>query len=169
MSRNADNLLRRTQLLRFLLDRPAGATSEALAELAQFDTTPRKVTSLLNSAMDACMARNFISKGNRMWVLTDDMRRLMLTPYPANPPTREAIEKVMKPRRSISYHATTIQHKEAERQELAAGIARFRAQGGEIEVLGTTPTRPLPSLRTIQNRAAEPAAFTQSPWGATHD
>lgn len=138
MSRNTDNLLRRTQLLRFLLDRPAGATSQALAELAEFDTTPRKVTSLMNSAMEAGMVRNFISKGNLMWVLTDDMRRLMLTPYPARPPTREAVEKVMKPRRSISYHATSIQHKERERRELSLKVEAFCNQGGKIDRLDAT-------------------------------
>ncbi len=124
-----------------LLDRTEGAPTDELLTAGGFDCTKRQLHDSLKAMTASGQVCESKSAGRILWVLSDTMRRLMLTPELVNPPTRAAVEKVMRPKRSISTHSTTIQHKEAERQVMAAKLAHFRAQGGLIQVLGPTPIR----------------------------
>ena len=146
----------RTAKLRgLLLDRPEGAPTDELLSAGGFDCTKRQLHDSLKAMTASGQVCESRSGGRILWVLSDTMRRLMLTPELVDPPTRAAVENVMRPSRSISTHSTTIQHKEAERLELAAKIERFCAQGGRIEVLGATPIRPNLSRRQINDLSAE--------------
>lgn len=146
----------RTAKLRgLLLNRPEGAPTDELLTAGGFDCTKRQLHDSLKAMTASGQVCESKSAGRILWVLSDTMRRLMLTPELINPPTRAAVEKIMRPNRSISAHSTTIQHKEAERLELAAKIERFCAQGGHIEVLGPTRIRPNLSRRQINYISAE--------------
>lgn len=146
----------RTAKLRgLLLDRPEGAPTDELLSAGGFDCTKRQLHDSLKAMTASGQVCESRTGGRILWVLSDTMRRLMLTPELINPPTRAAVGKVMRPSRSISTHSTTIQHKEAERLELAAKIERFCAKGGRIEVLGATPIRPNLSRRQINHGSAE--------------
>ncbi|RRU17153.1 hypothetical protein [Stenotrophomonas sp. 278] len=145
----------RTARLRgLLLDRPDGAPTDELLMAGGFDCTKRQLHDSLKAMTASGQVCEIKRAGRILWVLSDTMRRLMLTPELINPPTRTAVEKVMQPSQSISTHSTTIQHKEAERLELAAKIQRFCAQGGCVEVLGASPIRPNLSRRQIGDLTA---------------
>lgn len=57
-----------------------------------------------------------------------------------------------------SNNSTTCPHKDRERQRIAAELAAFRKSGGQIEVLGNTPTRRELSRRQINDAAASQRA-----------
>lgn len=154
MPRKIRSFGRSATLRKLLLDCPAGATADALLGAGQFDCTHKQLHDTLKGMCAAGQVSETRKAGARLWILTDAMRRLMLTPDLVHPPTHAAVAKVMPPSRSISTHSTTIQHKEAERQQLAAELARFRAQGGQIEVLDNTPLRPESTRRQINDAAA---------------
>ncbi len=145
----------RTATLRtLLLDRPEGASTEGLLTVGRFDCTQEQLDYTLHAMCATGQLCETTKAGARLWLLSDRTRRLMLAPDAVIPRTRSMDELDLPPSRSISTHATSIRHKEAERQELAAAVARFRSQGGEIQVMENTPLRPDQSRRQINDAAA---------------
>lgn len=140
-----------------LLDHPAGATAEQLLA-AGIDCSLKQLSGSLAAMRDTGQVQASITKGNRVWMLTTTMHRLMRTPDARVEPTRAAVARVMRSAPTGSHNSTTVQHKDRDRAVIADQLAAFRYAGGEIEVLGNTPTRRELSRRQINDAAASQRA-----------
>lgn len=141
---------RAAEIRALLLDRPAGATAEQLLA-AGIDCSTKQLNSSLAAMCDTGQVQASINRGDRIWMLTPTMHRLMRTPDARVQPTRAAAARVMRSVPTGSHNSTTVQHKDRDRAEIADQLAAFRRAGGKVEVLGNTPTRREMTRREIND------------------
>lgn len=144
-----------------LLDLPAGASADELLAAGTLTCTLKQLNGSLAAMRDTGQVQASVTKGNRVWMLTTTMHRLMRTPDARVEPTRAAVARVMRSAPTGSHNSTTVQHKDRERAVIADQLAAFRRAGGKVEVLGNTPVRQELSRRQINDAAAASRAGTR--------
>lgn len=124
---------------------PQGATIEQLRTLGRINESShiisRTLTGLARSGQATCSRSGRIG----IWRLAGHVQHAIA-------PLRAAETRERRTSRSLvtalplngraSDASTTVRHKDYERDQLAEDLAAFRARGGVIEELGTTPLRP---------------------------
>jgi len=161
MSAKIQQFGRAAAIRTLLLDLPAGASAEELLAAGTLTCTLKQLNSSLAAMRDTGQVQASVTKGNRVWMLTTTMHRLMRTPDARVEPTRAAVARVMRSAPTGSHNSTTVQHKDRERAVIADQLAAFRRAGGKVEVLGNTPVRQELSRRQINDAAAASRAGTR--------
>lgn len=161
MSAKIQQFGRAAAIRALLLDRPAGASDEELLASETLACTLKQLNSSLAAMRDTGQVQVSITKGNRVWMLTTTMHRLMRTPDARVEPTRAAVARVMRSAPTGSHNSTTVQHKDRDRAVIAAQLAAFQRAGGKVEILGNTPVRQELSRRQINDAAAASRAGTR--------
>jgi len=161
MSAKIQQFGRAAAIRALLLDLPAGASVEELLAAGTLTCSLKQLSSSLAAMRDTGQLQASITKGNRVWLLTPTMHRLMRTPDARVEPTRAAVVRVMRSAPTGSHNSTTVQHKDRERAEIAEQLAAFKRAGGKVEVLGNTPVRQELSRRQINDAAAASRAGTR--------
>jgi hypothetical protein len=161
MSAKIQQFGRAAAIRALLLDRPAGASDEELLASGTLTCTLKQLNSSLAAMRDTGQVQVSITKGNRVWMLTTTMHRLMRTPDARVEPIRAAVARVMRSAPTGSHNSTTVQHKDRERAVIADQLAAFKRAGGKVEILGNTPDRQELSRRQINDAAAASRAGTR--------
>lgn len=161
MSAKIQQFGRAAAIRALLLDRPAGASDEELLASGTLTCTLKQLNSSLAAMRDTGQVQVSITKGNRVWMLTTTMHKLMRTLDARMEPTRAAAARVMRSAPTGSHNSTTVQHKDRDRAVIADQLAAFRRAGGKVEVLGNTPVRQELSRRQINDAAAANRAGTR--------
>lgn len=161
MSAKIQQFGRAAAIRTLLLDLPAGASADELLAAGTLTCTLKQLNSSLAAMRDTGQVQASVTKGNRVWMLTATMHRLMRTPDARVEPTRAAVARVMRSAPTGSHNSTTVQHKDRERAVIADQLAAFRRAGGKVEVLGNTPVRQELSRRQINDAAAASRAGTR--------
>lgn len=161
MSAKIQQFGRAAAIRTLLLDLPAGASADELLAAGTLTCTLKQLNSSLAAMRDTGQVQASVTKGNRVWMLTTTMHRLMRTPDARVEPTRAAVARVMRSAPTGSHNSTTVQHKDRERAVIADQLAAFRRAGGKVEVLGNTPVRQELSRRQINDAAAASRAGTR--------
>lgn len=161
MSAKIQQFGRAAAIRTLLLDLPAGASAEELLAAGTLTCTLKQLNSSLAAMRDTGQLQASVTKGNRVWMLTTTMHRLMRTPDARVEPTRAAVARVMRSVPTGSHNSTTVQHKDRERTVIADQLAAFRRAGGKVEILGNTPVRQELSRRQINDAAAASRAGTR--------
>lgn len=151
MSAKIQQFGRAAAIRALLLDRPAGASDEELLASGTLTCTLKQLNSSLAAMRDTGQVQVSVTKGNRVWMLTTTMHRLMRTPDARVEPTRAAVTRVMRSAPTGSHNSTTVQHKDRERAVIADQLAAFRRAGGKVELLGNTPARREMTRREIND------------------
>jgi hypothetical protein len=161
MSAKIQQFGRAAAIRTLLLDLPAGASADELLAAGTLTCTLKQLNSSLAAMRDTGQVQASITKGNRVWMLTTTMHRLMRTPDARVEPTRAAVVRVMRSAPTGSHNSTTVQHKDRDRAEIADQLAAFHRAGGKVEILGNTPVRQELSRRQINDAAAASRADTR--------
>jgi len=161
MSAKIQQFGRAAAIRALLLDRPAGASDEELLASGTLTCTLKQLNSSLAAMRDTGQVQVSITKGNRVWMLTTTMHRLMRTPDARVESTRAAVARVMRSAPTGSHNSTTVQHKDRDRAVIADQLAAFKRAGGKVEILGNTPVRQELSRRQINDAAAASRAGTR--------
>lgn len=161
MSAKIQQFGRAAAIRALLLDLPAGASDEELLASGKLTCTHKQLNSSLAAMRDTGQVQVSITKGNRVWMLTPTMHRLMRTPDARVEPTRAAVARVMRSAPTGSHNSTTVQHKDRDRAVIADQLAAFKRAGGKVEILGNTPVRQELSRRQINDGAAASRAGTR--------
>ncbi len=161
MSAKIQQFGRAAAIRALLLDRPAGASDEELLASGTLTCTLKQLNSSLAAMRDTGQVQVSVTKGNRVWMLTTTMHRLMRTPDARVEPTRAAVTRVMRSAPTGSHNSTTVQHKDRDRAVIADQLAAFKRAGGKVEILGNTPVRQELSRRQINDAAAASRAGTR--------
>ncbi len=161
MSAKIQQFGRAAAIRTLLLDLPAGASAEELLAAGTLTCTLKQLNSSLAAMRDTGQVQASVTKGNRVWMLTTKMHRLMRTSDARVEPTRAAVARVMRSAPTGSHNSTTVQHKDRDRAVIADQLAAFRRAGGKVEVLGNTPVRQELSRRQINDAAAAGRAGTR--------
>lgn len=161
MSAKIQQFGRAAAIRTLLLDLPTGASADELLAAGTLTCTLKQLNSSLAAMRDTGQVQASVTKGNRVWMLTTTMHRLMRTPDARVEPTRAAVARVMRSAPTGSHNSTTVQHKDRERAVIADQLAAFRRAGGKVEVLGNTPVRQELSRRQINDAAAASRAGTR--------
>jgi len=161
MSAKIQQFGRAAAIRTLLLDLPAGASAEELLAAGTLTCTLKQLNSSLGAMRDTGQVQSSITKGNRIWMLTTTMHRLMRTPDARVEPSRAAVTRVIRSAPTGSHNSTTVQHKDRDRAVIADQLAAFRRAGGKVEILGNTPVRQELSRRQINDAAAAGRAGTR--------
>ncbi|WP_448130698.1 hypothetical protein [Stenotrophomonas rhizophila] len=161
MSAKIQQFGRAAAIRALLLDLPAGASVEELLAAGTLACTLKQLNSSLAAMRDTGQVQASITKGNRVWMLTATMHRLMRNPDARVEPTRAAVARVMRSAPTGSHNSTTVQHKDRDRAEIADQLAAFKSAGGKVEILGNTPVRQELSRRQINDASAASRAATR--------
>lgn len=161
MSAKIQQFGRAAAIRALLLDQPAGASDEELLASGTLTCTLKQLNSSLAAMRDTGQVQVSITKGNRVWMLTTTMHRLMRAPDARVEPTRAAVARVMRSAPTGSHNSTTVQHKDRDRAVIADQLAAFKRAGGKVEILGNTPVRQELSRRQINDAAAASRAGTR--------
>lgn len=161
MSAKIQQFGRAAAIRALLLDRPAGASDEELLASGTLTCTLKQLNSSLAAMRDTGQVQVSITKGNKVWMLTPTMHRLMRTPDARVEPTRAAVVRVTRSAPTGSHNSTTVQHKDRDRAVIADQLAAFKRAGGKVEILGNTPVRQELSRRQINDAAAASRAGTR--------
>lgn len=146
MSARPQQIGRAAEVRKVLSMFPQGATVEQI-----------KTAGRINSTHQAICHRSGV---RGIWRLSSHTQHA-IAPLRAAP-VRERPTCVVGPLTGVSDAATTIRHRELDRQQLADDLDAFLAAGGQIEVLGHTPLRPL-----MSRHAANHGSYAERM--ATHD
>ncbi|MCK6230993.1 hypothetical protein [Stenotrophomonas indicatrix] len=117
---------------------PQGATVEQIKAAGHINASNQAISYTLSGLARSGQAMCHRSGVRGIWRLASHVQHA-IAPLRA-PPARDrsAVGQLT----GVSDAATTIRHREVDRQQLAEDVDAFLAAGGQIEVLGHTPLRP---------------------------
>ncbi|HHA2365851.1 TPA: hypothetical protein ACOENC_000477 [Stenotrophomonas maltophilia] len=122
---------------------PQGATVEQIKNAGRINSTHQAIGCTLKGLARSGQAICHRSGVRGIWRLSSQTQHA-IAPLRAAPVRVQPI-CTPAPLTGVSDAATTIRHRELDRQQLADDLDAFLAAGGHIEVLGHTPLRPLMS------------------------
>ncbi|MCM2994363.1 MULTISPECIES: hypothetical protein [unclassified Stenotrophomonas] len=128
---------------------PQGATVEQIKTAGRINSTHQAIGYTLKGLARSGQAICHRSGVRGIWRLSSHTQHA-IAPLRAAP-ARERPTCVVGPLTGVSDAATTIRHRELDRQQLADDLDAFLAAGGHIEVLGHTPLRPQMSRHTANH------------------
>lgn len=138
---------RAARIREVLVHFPAGATVAQIIAAGGIKATAYAVGKSLVSMREQDQVVMSMGNNRLLWALAPRLRQAMAAMIgrsvagPRCPPSM--------PRFRADDSATTIRHREKDRQALAAQLAAFQKAGGRIEVLGNTPIRPSRTRREV--------------------
>lgn len=122
---------------------PQGATVEQIKTAGRINCTHQAIGYTLKGLARSGQAICHRSGVRGIWRLSSHTQHA-IAPLRAAP-ARVQPASTPGPLAGVSDAATTIRHREMDRQQLADDLDAFLAAGGHIEVLGHTPLRPVMS------------------------
>lgn len=139
---------RAARIREVLVHFPAGATVAQIIAAGGIKATASVVGKSLVSMREQDQV--VMSMGNNcvLWALAPLLRQAMAALVGRSTAAGPRCPPPM-PRMRADDSATTIRHREKDRQALAAQLAAFQKAGGRIEVLGNTPIRPGRTRREV--------------------
>ncbi|WP_107432766.1 hypothetical protein [Stenotrophomonas maltophilia] len=139
---------------------PQGATVEQIKTAGRINCTHQAIGYTLKGLARSGQAICHRSGVRGIWRLSSHTQHAIAPLLVA--PARLQPASTPGPLTGVSDAATTIRHRELDRQLLADDLDAFLAAGGHIEVLGHTPLRPL-----MSRHAANHGSYAERM--ATHD
>ncbi|MGE8253382.1 MAG: hypothetical protein ACN6RE_12045 [Stenotrophomonas sepilia] len=149
MSARPQQIGRAAEVRKVLSMFPQGATVEQIKTAGRINSTHQAIGYTLKGLARSGQAICHRSGVRGIWRLSSHTQHA-IAPLRAAP-VRERPTVVAGPLTGVSDAATTIRHRELDRQQLADDLNAFLAAGGHIEVLGHTPLRPLMSRHTANH------------------
>lgn len=143
MSARPQQTGRAAEVRRVLSMFPQGATVAQIKTAGRIKGTHQAIGYTLKGLARSGQAICHRSGVRGIWRLSGHTQHA-IAPLRAAPPRVQPTCEVG-PITGVSDAATTIRHREFDRQQLADDLDAFLAAGGHIEVLGHTPLRPLTS------------------------
>ena len=140
MSARPQQTGRAAEVRRVLSMFPQGATVEQIKTAGRINGTHQTIGYTLKGLARSGKAICDRSGVRGIWRLSSHTQHA-IAPLRAAP-VGERPACAVGPLTGVSDAATTIRHREFDRQRLAGDLAAFLAEGGQIEVLGHTPLRP---------------------------
>ncbi len=136
----------RADLVRKALARfTQGATIEQLRAIGRVGASSHVISHTLNGLAHSGQAICARSGGTGIWHLAGHLQYAVAPLRAAESRERgtsRALVTALPENGRAGDSSTTVRHKDYERERLAEDLAAFRASGGLIEQLGTTPLRP---------------------------
>ena len=133
---------------------PQGATIEQLRTIGRVNASSHVISHTLTGLARSGQAICARSGRTGIWRLAGHVQHA-IAPLPAAEPrerrTFRALVTALPESGRASDASTTVRHKDYERDQLAEDLVAFRAKGGRIEQLGTTPLRPTLSRHTANH------------------
>ncbi|HYQ23973.1 hypothetical protein [Stenotrophomonas sp.] len=124
---------------------PQGATIEQLKTIGRVNASSHAISLTLTGLARTGHATCARSGRTGIWRLAPHVQHAIAPLRAAEPRERRtcrALVTALPENGRASDASTTVRHKDYERDQLAEDLAAFRAKGGRIEQLGTTPLRP---------------------------
>lgn len=117
---------------------PQGATVEQIKAAGRINASNQAIGYTLSGLARSGQAMCHRSGVRGIWRLASHVQHAIAPLRAAPARDRSAVGQPT----GVSDAATTIRHREGDRQQLADDVDAFLAAGGQIEVLGHTPLRP---------------------------
>ncbi|WP_329914533.1 hypothetical protein [Stenotrophomonas sp. SMYL86] len=136
---------------------PQGATIEQLRTIGRINASTHAISHTLTGLARSGHATCARSGRTGIWRLAGHVQHAIAPLRAAEPRERRtyrALVTALPENGRTSDASTTVRHKDYERDQLAEDLAAFRAKGGRIEQLGTTPLRP-----TLSRHAANHGGY----------
>ncbi|MBA0255525.1 hypothetical protein IMCGPPIG_01662 [Stenotrophomonas maltophilia] len=159
MSARPQQIGRAAEVRKILSMFPQGATVEQIKTAGRINSTHQAIGYTLKGLARSGQAICHRSGVRGIWRLSSHTQHA-IAPLRAAPVRERTC--VVGPLTGVSDAATTIRHRELDRQQLADDLNAFLAAGGQVEVLGHTPLRPL-----MSRLAANHGSYAERM--ATHD
>ncbi len=157
MSTSAQHTDRADLVRKALAQFPQGATIEQLRTIGRINESSHVISHTLTGLARSGHATCARSGRTGIWRLAGHVQHAIAPLRAAEPRERRtfrALVTALPKNGRASDASTTVRHKDYERDQLAEDLAAFRAKGGRIEQLGTTPLRP-----TLSRHAANHGGY----------
>jgi len=157
MSTSAQHTGRADLVRKALAQFPQGATIEQLRTIGRVNAPSHVISHTLTGLARSGHATCARSGRTGIWRLAGHVQHAIAPLRAAEPRERRtfrALVTALPENGRASDASTTVRHKDYERDQLAEDLAAFRAKGGRIEQLGTTPLRP-----TLSRHAANHGGY----------
>jgi len=138
MSARPQQLGRAAEVRNVLGRFPQGATVEQIKAAGRINASNQAISYTLSGLARSGQAMCHRSGVRGIWRLASHVQHAIAPLRAAPARDRSAVGQLT----GVSDAATTIRHREVDRQQLAGDVDAFLAAGGQIEVLGHTPLRP---------------------------
>lgn len=167
MSTSAQHTGRADLVRKALAQFPQSATIEQLKTIGRVNASNHAISHTLTGLARSGHATCARSGRTGIWRLTGHVQHAIAPLRAAEPRERQtfrALITALPENGRASDAPTTVRHKDYERDQLAEDLAAFRAKGGVIEELGTTPLRP-----TLSRHAANHGSYVDRMVGQHKD
>lgn len=157
MSTSPQRIGRADLVRKALAQFPNGATIRQLKDIARINASSHALSHTLTGLARSGHAICARSGRTGIWRLAPHVQHAIAPLRAAEPReqrTFRALVTALSENGRASDASTTVRHKDHEREQLPADLAAFRAKGGVIEELGTTPLRP-----TLSRHAANHSGY----------